>query len=140
MKARHHFDSRRTTPALTLLILLGIAAGRAPAQSQNPTSAPNPFWGSVTAQPVTGEPLKLSLDDAVQRGLKNNLGLNEVENEEKTYHAEKNEALQLFLADDLAGWRHRLPHARSGGAGLRAEDDLEIYVAVSRRKTARGLR
>ena len=67
------------------------------AQSQNPSSAQNPFWGSVTAEPVTGEPLKLSLDDAVQRGLKNNLGLTEVVNEEKTYHAEKNEALQLFL-------------------------------------------
>ncbi len=34
----------------------------------------------MTAQPVTGEPLKLSLDDAVERGLKNNLGLKEAEN------------------------------------------------------------
>ena len=67
------------------------------ARAQNSSSAQNPFWGSVTAQPVTGEPLKLSLDDAVQRGLKNNLGLKEVENEEKTFHAERNEALQLFL-------------------------------------------
>jgi len=67
------------------------------ARAQNPSSAQNPFWGSVTAQPVTGEPLKLSLDDAIQRGLKNNLGLKEVENEEKTYDAERNEALQLFL-------------------------------------------
>jgi outer membrane protein TolC len=67
------------------------------ARAQNPSSADNPFYGSVTAQPVTGEPLKLSLDDAVQRGLKNNLGLTEVVNEEKVYHAEVNEALQLFL-------------------------------------------
>jgi hypothetical protein len=43
-------------------------------EDQNPTSAANPFYGSVTAQPVTSEPLKLSLDDAIQRGLKNNLG------------------------------------------------------------------
>ena len=80
---------------LAFLVLAGsIALG---ARAQNPTLAENPFWGSVTAQPVTGEPLKLSLDDAIQRGLKNNLGLKEVEDEEKTYHAEKNEALQLFL-------------------------------------------
>jgi outer membrane protein TolC len=97
VNARHHFDFARTAPALTLLILLGVAAGRAPAQSQNPTSATDPFYGSVTAQPVSSEPLKLSLDDAVQRGLKNNLGLREAENEEKTVHGEKNEALQEFL-------------------------------------------
>jgi len=67
------------------------------ARGQNPSSAANPFWGSVTAQPVTGESLKLSLDDAIQRGLKNNLGLKEAENGEKTLHGEKNEALQEFL-------------------------------------------
>jgi outer membrane protein TolC len=80
---------------IAVLILAGsLAVG---ARAQNPTSAENPFWGSVTAQPVTGEPIKLSLDDAVQRGLKNNLGLKEVENGEKIYHAEYNQALQLFL-------------------------------------------
>jgi outer membrane protein TolC len=80
--------------ALSVTMALGVSAR---ARAQNPSSAENPFWGSVTAQPVTGEPLKLSLDDAIQRGLKNNLGLKEVENEEKSYHAEVNEALQLFL-------------------------------------------
>lgn len=73
----------------------GIAA--AAAHAQNPSSAQNPFWGSATAQPVTAGPLKLSLDDAVQRGLRNNLGLKEAESAYKTYHAEKNEALQLLL-------------------------------------------
>ena len=51
----------------------------------------------MTAQPVTGEVLKLSLDDAVERGLKNNLGLKEAENQEKSLHGEKNEVLQEFL-------------------------------------------
>ena len=66
-------------------------------QAGNPTSATNPFFGSVTAQPRTDETLKLSLDDAVNRGLKNNLGLKEAENDEHTVHADKNEALQQFL-------------------------------------------
>ena len=39
------------------------------AQAPNPTSATNPFFGSVTAQPATEETFKLSLDDAVRRGL-----------------------------------------------------------------------
>jgi outer membrane protein TolC len=85
-------------PRAGLLGLLALALSvAAVAHAQNPTSAENPFWGSVTAEPVTDQPLKLSLDDAIQRGLKNNLGLTEVVNEEKVYHAEVDQALQLFL-------------------------------------------
>ena len=93
----HHFGFGRTGPALLLLILVGIGTGAAFARAQNPTSAANPFWGSVTVQPVTSETLKLSLDEAIQRGLKNNLGLKEAENGEKALHGERNEALQEFL-------------------------------------------
>ncbi len=96
VKREEHFVLRRAAGFLAVFAAVA-AIGAVGARAQNPTSAENPFWGSVTAQPVTGEPLKLSLDDAIQRGLKTNLGLKEVENEERTYHAEKNEALQLFL-------------------------------------------
>jgi outer membrane protein TolC len=77
-----------------------MAAGgglKARAQGQNPSSANNPFWGSVTAQPVSDAPLKLSLDDAVRRGLSNNLGLREAESGEKALRGEKDEVLQVFL-------------------------------------------
>ncbi len=84
-------------PAIFLLALMEICSGAKWARGQNPTSAANPFFGSVTVQPVTGEPLKLSLDDVIQRGLKNNLGLKEAENGEKTLHGMRNEALQEFL-------------------------------------------
>jgi outer membrane protein TolC len=94
---RHHFDFGPTASALFLLILLGVGAGAALALAQNPSSASNPFYGSVTVQPATGEPLKLSLDDAIQRGLKNNLGLQEAENGESVLHGYKNEAVQDFL-------------------------------------------
>lgn len=85
---------------LAVLVLTGVFAAteaRLPAQTPNPTSASNPFFGSVTARPVTDETLKLSLDDAIALGLKNNLGLNESENDEKSLHGQKNEALQEFL-------------------------------------------
>lgn len=74
-----------------------VCAAWAGAQAPNPTSASNPFYGSVTAHPATGEVLQLSLDDAVHRGLENNLGLKEAENQERAIHGEKLQALQEFL-------------------------------------------
>jgi len=48
-------------------------------------------------QPASDETLKLSLDEAIALGLKNNLGLKEAENGEKSIKGQKNEALQNFL-------------------------------------------
>lgn len=92
------------------------------AQTGNPTSSANPFYGSVTAQPLSDETLKLSLDDAVSRGLRNNLGLKEVENDERTVHAEKSEALQEFLPTitlkgDIGVYQHDLA-AQGFGPGV----------------------
>jgi outer membrane protein TolC len=109
-----HFSARReyffALGALAALVCAPIAAR---AQSGNASSAANPYWGSVTAQPVTGETLKLSLDDAVQRGLKNNLGLREAEDSEKALHGEQNQALQEFL-----------PTITASGDTRYAENDL----------------
>ncbi|MGC2163226.1 MAG: TolC family protein [Silvibacterium sp.] len=77
---------------------LGLAgAGTRVRAQQNPSSATNAFYGSVTVSKISDDPLKLSLDDAVQRGLQNNLGLREAENSEKIVQGEKSEALQDFL-------------------------------------------
>jgi outer membrane protein TolC len=84
------------------LILVGSTAA-ATAQALNPTSATNPYWGSVTAEPVSGTTLKLSLDDAVRRGLAYNLGLKEAENSEKVLHGEKNVVEQAFLPNITLG-------------------------------------
>ena len=92
----------RQSGAPVLCAALGIAGGILPleaqnAQTTNPSSAANPFFGSVTAQPRTDDTIKLSLDDAVRRGFENNLGLRETENDETTVQGQKNEALQDFL-------------------------------------------
>src|SRR6201987_2805428 len=84
-------------PVMCAALGLTGAALTLSAQSNNPTAATNPFFGSVTAHPATDETLKLSLDDAVRRGLETNLGLRESENNEKTLQGQKNEALQEFL-------------------------------------------
>jgi outer membrane protein TolC len=92
-----HVFRRLGAPVFCALGALALAVSPGHAQSRNPSSASNPYFGSVTAHPVTDETIKLSLDDAVRRGLENNLGLKEAENGEKTIQGEKNQALQEFL-------------------------------------------
>jgi len=88
-----HFSS----PSARILLIACLATLAAHAPAQNPSSVNDPYWGSVTVEPVTDEAIKLSLDDAVQRGFKNNLGLKEAEDGELNLKGEKNEALQEFL-------------------------------------------
>jgi outer membrane protein TolC len=79
------------------VLAAAFASAAARGQTPNPSSAADPYWGSVTAQPATDETLPLSLDDAVRRGLKTNLGLREAEDNELTLKGQKNQALQEFL-------------------------------------------
>lgn len=65
--------------------------------SPNSSSLQNPYFGSVTLHPATDGVLKLSLDDAVGRGLDTNLGLKQAEQSEKTFQGEVTETLQDFL-------------------------------------------
>ena len=98
MNRVRHFIFRQAAPGfVAILALTGAVAVAARAQGQNPSSASNPFWGSVTEQPAIGTVLKLSLDDAVRRGLTNNLGLKEAESAELSLHGEKNEVIQVFV-------------------------------------------
>ncbi|HEV2134416.1 MAG TPA: TolC family protein [Terracidiphilus sp.] len=109
----HQLVLRRLSVAFffAILALAGVAVVRA--QAGNPSSASNPFLGSVTVQPTIGELLNLSLDDAIQRGLENNLGLREAESGQKILQGEKNEALQEFLptitlTGDTGVYQHNL--------------------------------
>ena len=98
-----HSGWKRRGPLRVALFAGLLAAGLAgaatavSAQTANPTSATNPFYGSITAHPATPDVLPLSLDEAVRRGLENNLGLIQAEQGEKIYHGEVNEAIQLFM-------------------------------------------
>ncbi|MGA2673425.1 MAG: TolC family protein [Terracidiphilus sp.] len=102
-RARHFVFRRAAGPAFLAIAALAGAGTAASAQSPNPTSAANPFFGSVTAHPASDETLKLSLDEAIGLGLKNNLGLKQAENGEKSLQGEKNEALQNFLPTVTVG-------------------------------------
>jgi outer membrane protein TolC len=100
-RLKHSAFRQLGVPVLFVIALaaaaLACAGVQLHAQAANPTSANNPFYGSVTAHPVTDETLQLSLDDAVSRGLDTNLGLKESENSEKSIQGQKLQALQEFL-------------------------------------------
>lgn len=93
----HSFARLQASPVLSIVLALIAGASAVSAQAPNPSSAANPFFGSVTAHPATDETIKLTLDDAVRRGLETNLGLKESENSEKSIKGQKKEALQAFL-------------------------------------------
>ena len=85
---------RISAPLLAAVLSLTLVAPALRAQtselpsnpSPNPSSLSNPFFGSVTLHPATDGVIKLSLDDAVQRGLAANLGLKEAETNETNLH------------------------------------------------------
>jgi outer membrane protein TolC len=100
-------------PALLALLALAASGSAIRAQAPNPTSAVNPFFGSVTAHPASDEALKLSLDESIALGLKNNLGLKEAEANEKAIHGQENQAVQEFLptitlTGDTGVYQHNL--------------------------------
>ena len=96
------FVLRRIAPLLSAFLLPAATAPLC-AQAPNPTSALNPFFGSVPARASGAEELKLSLDEAVRMGLENNLGLKEAENGQKSIEGQKNQALQNFLPTITVG-------------------------------------
>jgi outer membrane protein TolC len=104
---------RAGIPALLATLALAAAPPLLHAQSQNPSSVVNPYFGSVTAHPATDDVLKLSLDDAIRRGFDNNLGLREAQAGEKSYQGQKDQALQQFLptitlTGDFGQYQHNL--------------------------------
>ena len=90
-------QTRNCVPAGAVVLCALLVCSANAVRAQNPSSANNPFYGSITVQPVNDHVLHLSLDEAIERGLHTNLGLKEAEAGEKELHGLKNEALQEFL-------------------------------------------
>src|ERR1700759_1597285 len=81
----------------TATMLAQQLPGQIPGQSAGPTSGS--FQGSVPAGRVTGQTLNLSLDDAMQRGLKNNLGAILSGTQTDAARAQRLTELQALLPD-----------------------------------------
>lgn len=65
--------------------------------SSLPGQQNNPFQGSVPGGAVSTQPLALTLDDAIQRGLNFNLGLLESQTASQTARADRIQALSVLL-------------------------------------------
>ncbi len=73
----------------------------------NPSSAQNPYYGSVTMGTVSPETLQLSLDDAIQRGIQANLAITEARIQQQQSDAQRlqslNEVLPYLKAEASTG-------------------------------------
>ncbi len=112
----------RWLSAMLLLAAAPLAAWgqSAPANSTAPT--PASYQGSVAAGPATAETISLTLDDAVQRGLRNNLGILLSSTQTANARGERLQELQSLLPavdgsinealmqNDLAAQGLRIPH------------------------------
>jgi outer membrane protein TolC len=113
-------EGRRTARAFATAVL--AIAGTLAAQAQlgstpppqlNPNSAQNPYYGSVTVMSATSGILQLSLEDAVQRGLANNLALTQARIGQQQSHAER-----------LQSFNNLLPTLAAQGSAAAHEFDL----------------
>jgi outer membrane protein TolC len=63
----------------------------------NPSSAQNPYYGSVTMGTVSPETLQLTLDDAIQRGIQANLAITQARIQQQQADAQRLESLNAVL-------------------------------------------
>jgi outer membrane protein TolC len=63
----------------------------------NPSSAQNPYYGSVTMGTVSPETLHLTLDDAIQRGIQANLAITQARIQQQQSDAQRLQSLNSLL-------------------------------------------
>ena len=110
--------------AVAGLCVLGAAGlgaqqitGIAPAQSSGPTA--QSFQGSVTVGDATGQPIDLSLDDAIERGLKNNLGVILSATETASARGQRLSQLQSLLPNVDGSFKDAVSQVDLPAEGLR---------------------
>ncbi len=88
-----------TAPVATapLASTFSANAGSAAQLVLNPSSLQNPYYGSVTVGTATAETLKLSLEDAVERGVQANLAIANASVAEQQASAERLQSLNALL-------------------------------------------
>ncbi len=80
----------------------GAQATGTPQLQLNPSSAQNAYYGSVTVGTATSDVLHLSLGEAIQRGIQNNLALTEARVQEQQAKAQRLEYLDPLLPTIMA--------------------------------------
>jgi len=92
----NEISARRAGLFLSLLLVVPLgAAGQTAPQAAAPNAGS--FQGSIVQGEASSQPIELSLDDAIQRGLKTNLGIILSGTETSTARAQKLSQLQSLL-------------------------------------------
>ena len=113
--------------ALLLAATAALALGAGPASAQTPPgpvpTAPqataSSFQGSVPSGELSSQPIDLTLDDAIQRGLRNNLGVILSGTETANARAQRLSQLQSLLPDVEAYTRESVMQVDLAAEGLR---------------------
>lgn len=95
----HHLSPTPLRHSMLLAVVLLLTTGAAGAQSRPSRTVPGqePFSGSVRVGEATGELLVLSLKEAVERGLKANLGVLLSRQTVRAAHAQREQSLSTLL-------------------------------------------
>ena len=100
----------------------------------NPSSAQNPYYGSVTMGTVSPETLHLSLDDAIQRGIQANLAITQARIQQQQSDAQRLESLNSLLPSIKAEASTGAHQYNLATFGFNAELAQEGRAAASRRE------
>jgi outer membrane protein TolC len=91
----------------------------------NPSSAQNPYYGSVTMGTLSPETLHLSLDDAIERGIRANLAITEARIQQQQSDAQRLQSLNYllpYLKAEASSGEHQYNLATFGfSAGILSE-------------------
>jgi outer membrane protein TolC len=110
------------------ILLLGLLVGQLTPKldAQTAPSAPAPaplnsssFQGSVTSGEVSAQPLDLTLDEAIQRGLRYNLGAILSTTQASGVRGQRLSQLQALLPTVDASWKESLQQVDLAALGLR---------------------
>ena len=96
-----------------------VAAQTAPAAPTAAPSGPSSFQGSVQAGEASSQPLDLTLDDAIQRGLRNNLGVILSSTQTSAARGQRMSQLQSLLPSVDASIKEAVMQVDLAAEGLR---------------------
>jgi len=96
-----------------------LAAQTTPAAPTAAQATPSSFQGSVQAGEVSPQPLDLTLDDAIQRGLKNNLGIILSSTQTAAERGQRMSQLQSLLPSLEGDFRQAVAQVDLAAQGLR---------------------
>jgi outer membrane protein TolC len=96
---------------------LAVLAATPPAVAQSASSSS--YQGSVAVEPATADTLPLTLDDAIQRGLKHNLGLILTSQNQQTAGGQRLQQLQALLPTVDASIKEAVEETNLQAEGLR---------------------